>query len=121
MNEKLAHASGALADIYILTTSCVAVDASKEAHELAEAITRRILCSAHKVHHAPSWFRHEWERQLWQELEKGQICTCGIDELLRNISLEEDTHGTIFANTSWSSHGSIHCNLCASRCRRSIE
>jgi hypothetical protein len=77
LSEKLAHTAGALSDIYILTTSCVAVNASEETHKLAETITRRILSSGHPTHCPPSWFRHDWEKQLWQEYQSGLIGVCG--------------------------------------------
>lgn len=77
--EKLAHAAGALSDIYILATSCIAIDALEEVHNLAKAIVRRTLSSAHTTHRSPSWFIHDWERRLWEEFETGAISPCGAE------------------------------------------
>lgn len=89
-HEKLAHASGALSEIYTLVTSCVAIDAPIEVHELAEAVASRILSSAHKVHSAPAWFVHGWEERLWAEFESGKIHACGTDKPCNRIATQLD-------------------------------
>lgn len=79
IEKQLAHASGALDDIYVLATSCVAPNAARSTHELAQAVIRRLLCSADQPRKPPPRFAHDWERELWRQHESGEIQACGED------------------------------------------
>jgi hypothetical protein len=74
LRERLSQASGALSDIEVLVTSCVA---SADDSRIPKAVLDRILSSAHKVHRRPSWFRFPWEKDLWEKYERGGINACG--------------------------------------------
>jgi hypothetical protein len=77
--ERAAHANGALSDIITLVTSCVAKDCSQETRTVAENVLDRILCSASMVHVKPSWYVHDWERDLYEKYLNRQTKACTSD------------------------------------------
>ena len=79
--ECLAQARGALSDIAGLVTDCVPKDAPPQMHELCESVLGRILSSGDRRRSRPSWFRHEWERKLWERYESGEIKACAYPKI----------------------------------------
>jgi hypothetical protein len=79
IHSQLSHASGALSDIQIIVTSCVPKDANGKLKEIASAVLQRILCSANKVHSKPSWYIHDWEKELWKKYLNGDFKACATD------------------------------------------
>jgi len=66
LDYRLSQANGALSDIIVLVTSCVNKDNKSEC-DLAKSVLRRILCSSSKRHDKPSWYIHEWEKELYEQ------------------------------------------------------
>jgi hypothetical protein len=79
LRSRLAQASGALSDIQMLVTDCVSKTADPETLKLAESVLERILCSADKVRNAPGWYRHEFERRLFERYLGGETKACATD------------------------------------------
>ena len=82
LEERLSHASGALADITILVTSCVPKEkhGNEKLHQTAEAVLSRILCSADSVKRRPSHYIHDWEEKLYEEYFSGKLKACASEE-----------------------------------------
>ena len=83
---RLSQASGALEDIIVTVTSCLPSYASDAAVSQAKSILHRILCSADKVRARPSWFRFDWERELWEQYERGELNACATDRPCIEVS-----------------------------------
>lgn len=66
LRAEVERLGGALVEIATIVTSGVAQSAPEAAHKLGESVLRRVL-SARVPRHSPLiWFRHEWERVLWE-------------------------------------------------------
>jgi hypothetical protein len=78
--ERLWQASGALSDIQCIVTDCVRRDAEPKLQEIASAVLSRILSSADTIRKPPSWYVHEWEKELWQRYMDGEIKACAYEE-----------------------------------------
>jgi len=85
--ERLSHASGALSDINIIITSCVgkAETRPQKVDEVCSSVLQRILCSADVVRQKPSWYIHDWEKELWEKYLSGELKACASD----NPTIEE--------------------------------
>jgi hypothetical protein len=79
LEERLAHANGALGDIATTITSCVSQNASDETKALARSVLNRILCSASMVHREPGWYVHEYEREEYERYLTGKTKACASD------------------------------------------
>jgi len=89
LEERLSQAGGALSDILVLLTSCVARDDDAvNLESIIAAAHHRILESADCVRMRPSWDRHVWEKRNWDDLESGQIHACGTDRPVKDVARE---------------------------------
>lgn len=86
--DALGHANGALADIYLIVTDSLPVDAPEEIHELCRSVVHRILSSDSMVHTPPGWYRHDWEKEIWEDYLDGKIKPCGGGERVYPIPIE---------------------------------
>lgn len=85
LKSRLSHASGALSDIQHLVTSCVDKNANEHTKEIASAVLSRILCSADRVRNKPSWYIHDYERELFEKYLNGETKACASN----NSCIEE--------------------------------
>ena len=88
MRNRLAQASGALEDIRSLVTDCVSASADPETIRLANSVLERILCSADKVRHAPSFYRHRFEQHLFERYLNGELHACATDRPCIEVASE---------------------------------
>ena len=89
LEKRLAQASGALGEMSILLTSCVGKDDdAKKLMTIISAAHRMILGSADRVRTRPSWFRHDWEGQDWDDYEDGKIQACSYERPAIDVAKE---------------------------------
>jgi hypothetical protein len=89
LEERLSQAGGALSDILVLLTSCVARgDDAVKLESIISATHRRILESADRPRTRPSWDRHIWEKRNWDEFDNSRIHACGTDRPVKDVAME---------------------------------
>ena len=79
LEERLAHANGALDDIVILVTSCVPKDTPEKYKEIFGVVLRRCLTSASQVYNKPGFYIHDYEKELYEEYFSGKLKACASD------------------------------------------
>ena len=86
LDKQRSQATGALDDINGLVTSCVGDDDPVRLHKISEAVLSRILSSADRPRTRPSWFKHKWERKLWEEYENRQTKACASQRACKDVA-----------------------------------
>ena len=85
LEDALAQANGALADITVIVTSCVPQDADEKFKSVVSGVLHRILSSSSSVWNKPGRYIHDYEEELYEKYWNEEMGACAS----RKSSLSE--------------------------------